>query len=760
MKFGCPLGALAFLSLALSSFGANVGSSLQQASNTPNLLSLDGYILCFLMEFVDDVKPLARSCKFFWNFTSLLMLFHLYGHGSSPFSWVEECSLIQSQNLVGASLTSMVSAFGVPKRPLSIDNIARNLCMFAQSSAFREVFTNSLWSRLRTSQVYLQQCEQLEMFRNDLPRRQWRTFDRSLVKNVMARLHVLASLPLESDVIIAFLNETPFPLIHDETVHVFDSLKERIVQRLLLVPVSLLVDRYLQILSFHSDIVGLLVDRLVKSQRFRDLKTLLSRPIPNEYRHLSHPYLGCVRADLLASAIETSLNTLRDPLAVDIVTAASRSIRRMRVYLKPRECESAELGRKFHAFVLHHDWDSLRGIFADSELAEQLYPRSFDFLSTMEPEAVMEAIRECPEITGLHTLLLDHRYQMFHFNTPTHLPRLREALKAVCSYPDVLAAFLRYTESNRPLLYESLVNDSLARINEYFGLTLESTQRKRYKEHPSFVIAIMVLDGFLARNLESAHEISEYYDKETVLRDFLIELNILPDKLDNYFELAHAFPSFCEAMMPLKATATHELLSDENIDLAKVAEYFRIRQVITDGGFIRYDLIIESVRRCGLVLSHAVVPVELLRHFVKSAAFYMKKTRHSSHIPFKPSQELNLRRDLLILTIQQAGRKAATRKAFKNHFHELPLDEGLFAETIDFYNEHLSQSHYLPTNNESEAFVMDLAKCLFATRPPAASLEETIASALKFLQIDPQTDTLLIPQLKELLSIAAFELCK
>lgn len=725
-----------------------------QSPSTAMTLSFDVWQVIF--EFVDDLRSLAETGRYFWNAISCLLLLRLYNHRFT----VNDIQVgrIRTQDLVGSPLASLLCAFGIPKRPIDVNFVARNLGIFLLSPVFQQVFSQSFWSRLQSSEVFLQQQEQLEMFQNDLPKTVLRKFDASLSKNMTTRLYALASLPLEAGIISRFLDNSTIMLLNPFTEEVFSHVYEKIAKRLILLPVPLLLQRYLALFAFDFRLVEIIVRKLVQTRRFSDLSLMLEYNIPTHFRLTGHHYFGCVSSDSLVLAVENDLNSLSSPIAQRLVKFAAVSASKLRVYANPRECKTDILRHDFHAHLLHKDWVYLRRMFANPELAEQLYPESFDFLSSMEPAEIFKAIKNCPEMARLHTLLLDGRYQRIHFDSLKSLKSLRRAMKEVVMYPNVLSAYINYVESEHPALYSVLAEDSLSRIVNYFDLKLNSVERKRYKIHPSFIVAIASLDVILARRLEEAQSTCEYFDKEEVFRQFLLEMHIMPADGHNYFELAHTFPSFADAMMPLSSLSVSSQFSrQETGELTAAASFFNIHRVINGCGFIRYDLILRLIRQYKSSLTFGIIPVDLLRQIVKSAVFFMTKTRESKRLPFKASVANSMRALLMILTIQGAGQAAAIKKLHKNNFPGTAIDNTELQLAIAFYRENLSTCHFIPINSEDEAFVIKLVKSLLETTP-LGSLESSIERSLAFFGIVSERDSLLIPQLRTLISIAHFEL--
>jgi hypothetical protein len=460
----------------------------------------------------------------------------------------------------------------------------------------------------------------------------------------------------------------------------------------------------------------------------------------------------------LAKVIEDDFNSLDSHLAVKIVERLATISSRFEIYLRPQAFKTAPFRCKFHAYLLHRDWPSVRALFANR--AEVRFDEPFDFLLTMEPDSLLQAIREVPEMTRLHTLLLDSRYQTMHFDSFTNLQSLRYAMKEVIEYPEVLSAYINYCESRHPTLYNQIVKDSLTRINDYFAMRLKSVERKRYKNHPSFIIAITCLDTILERKLDEAQQLFEYFDKESVLRAFVEEMGIMPADSDDYFELAHALQSFREAMVPLMAVgAESQLIPSELDELSIVADSFNIHRVINEGGKIRYELIIQLMKHFKGSLTAGIIPVELLRHFVKSAAFFMIKTQDAKKVAFKTSStQMCRRRALLIFAIQGSGQEAAIKKLFKNRFPDVELPIEFLISAMSFYRAYLLNSRFIPTNLANEIFIIQLSKNVLRTSEELGSLEDSISRVLSFFSICPEIDTLLIPQLRILISIAYFEL--
>ncbi len=714
--------------------------------------TFDVELLFYLCDNVDNLGPLSMTCKYFWNVITLKALNQIYRIHSFPHNF-DPFTLYDSRILVGSSLSSVLSAFSVPKRAVEINYVAINLSTFLQSPAFRKVFLQSYWSLLKGNEVLNEQREQLGMFQNDLPRTRLRNFDKSLIKNVETRLYILASLPLIAEEISTFLNQTDFPLLIPATEESFDYLFERISTRLILLPVLDLLHRYLPLFAFDNRLVAILVRKFVQKRRFTELNSLLEFNLPPFFQVFGHIYFGCVKLDDLVAVIENDLNSLDSAVAVSIIRRVANVLPRFRIYLKPEEFKSSTFRARFHALLLRMDWNSLRELFTFGPV---FYDDSLEFLSSMPPSAVLYAIKECPQMARLHALLLDSRYQNIHFGSFTTLQSLRYAMKEVIEYPDVLSAYINYCESKHPQLYSQLIDNSAGRINDYFAMNLDSAERKRYKNHPSFVVAIGSLDGILERRLEKAQKEFEYFDKEATFKTFVNEMDINPADLKDYFELAHTFPSFSQAMTPSPPLDPQSQLIRLS-DLSAAVGVFNIHRVIDEGGRIRYDLIIRLMKQFKGSLTAGVIPVELLRHFVKSAAFFMTRTRDSRHFPFKASSALNLQRIALILTIQGAGQKAAVRKLFKNRFPEEELHPDLLDSAIFFYSAHLSDSQYIPTNTENETFVIELSKCVLQTGP-LGTLQTSIISVLTFTGIPRDSDLLLMPQLLILISIAHFEL--
>jgi hypothetical protein len=747
-----------------------------------NGLSVD--LIALVLSFCSECSNFSQTCRFSRNLVSSLTDFRIF---QAHFA----CNAIPNNRLIdfphgnAAALNDILRAFGNGSLRVDFDSLVEgNLLELALCSpAFRNAAALHIWPQLHDNcEAFRNRIETLAMAAQDpiitLPSIDSESFRRSL-------LYILSSLPQQQEPIAAFFNAHPFPLLTPETEPVFNNLCSEIYKRIRLLPIGRIIHQILPQFAFDTRLRNDLVEFYLQTAQHANILRFISTPTlqsdnPRVYCGLLdvRAFLRQIRQhlNLLDHQILNILATIQETAAFHPFTEFSQAL------LPLGRSEQLSLADKFHVAILKTDWTTLESFdnFDFSYMDSDNHKIFLDHLIARDQQLIFTLLDRIPKLITHRSFLLNPQFQGRHFNSFDTLRQVRIELKrTIPSCHEITLAHIVYLQDTRERLFRLLLADSAERIAKYFTLNLKGPERRRYKDHPSFHIAITTVDTHITQQLQQQCE-SFLDDPEIALTGILASINALPSNPNEFFELAHELPSFAAAynseqtailLLSPASTALHN--SRMNIDI--LSRTIALNQVIRDGTNTHYRLVLDWFEQFGLGFCSRVMPQVQLKRLLKEAAFRTTTLVDSNHIKFNLLDPLS-RDDPLSLTykyafvivaIQCKGNPSATLKRLNNifpgaDFRSSPRCLDLIQQATNYYRAHqasfFSKFKFVATNSPSERFLIDfIALFIKISRLNNAPLSEIISSFFAFISLDPHMESLLKDHFIYFILIASFK---
>lgn len=738
---------------------------------------LDDDLILRINEYIDHPLALSLSCKYFWNLITLQLDTKL---------------LLESpkfcQNLIAAdrfilfpqekiSYPSLMRAFGNREFRITAQFLADNLGSVLLSPAFRAIFTEHFWNQIKTIESFNNLSERLHMNHQD--KRDNSAGSEIIKSHLKALILVLISLPKDRIVLETFFFQHQFPFLREYTEADCSTYIEEISFQLSLLPTDILISTALPAFNFDHRIIENLFTIYFRKAQHSPIKALLSYSLPESLRSNGLLYCGCIVVSSLFYLLEKYLNVM-DPELFSLINrevAPAQHSQFFKLLLEnDQNIDNSQSARTplnftFHVSVLNSDWDTLN-LFDFSSLTKD---ESEFFSSFIErnPEGVKELLFYCPGIMSHPALLISTRFQHQYFQHFTQLSTLRAELKRTISCPEVTSAHIQYVFDRFDELYCFLTANSADRIQYYFSLKLIGPARKQYRNHPSFTIAITTLDIWLKNRFNLA-PLSSENDPELILYNFLSDFDLIPASREDYFELGHYFPSFCD-----KWYSNHEktLLSpvglDDSLKISYLSKYFALNNIIHNGHVTNYRLILNWLHEHGISTLFNFIPQFELKQLLKGAAFGTIKSHRSTttKVTFNLNpanqnepQNITFRYAMIILLTQTKGNISLAKTRAKSLFPGIDSahpDFKLFLKNASsHYNTHASSIanfSYYATNSYSERFLIDFLKCFIHGNNLAKEPLSTIAQHLfNYINLNPKTEILFTDHFLYFIFLASF----
>lgn len=734
----------------------------------PNqFLKLDDTLLAEIIKFIEEPFSFSLACKNFWNTYCALSSHRIFNRN---FIVPEQFHILACSDS-SISVPVLTRAFGNRDQKIDPEFFALNLELALYSPALRAAFDSHLWQLVRNTFTFK------ELTRSVLSTPEPPQMD----SNLRTLLYILASLPKNAEIIENFFLEFPLNFLKPSTELCFQKLSLSISERVALIPIT---NEILRFFSYDERLIRNLVQIYFKTANHLALKSLLEINIPGEFRIFGNSYIGCVIVSQFVNFTEKYL-TILDPVMIEMISLIEqRKHEHFSPFLAGLFERYSPIPSKvediFHVAVLKQFWGVLDE-FQDFDFSYHKKDSEFlTFLIENDSYYIDFLLTRFPKLASHRAFLLNTKYQARHFDNLTNLREVRVDLKRTSSCPEITRAHILYIQNFQIRLFNLLLADSAERISNYFTLNLKGYERKRYKEHPSFNIALTTLDVYYETHFEKKLEIPEL-DPEIILRNMFLELNLLRENSEEYLELAHGLPTFAKALLAGDqevegALSIPEAALTKNFDeFETLSRTIAFNRVIHDGTFINYRLVLTWFEQFGTRLAGTIIPIHDLKALLKGAAFQTIRTTVDKKLRFElDTQEyrdepfsMTFRYAIIILVTQCKGIQAALIKRVKNLFPGGDFDEienfsNLLKAGCDFYRQHsafFSNFNFIATNSRSERFLIDfLRHFIKINNLQSADIHQIVSEFFAFINLDPFNETLLRDHFIYFALLASFRL--
>lgn len=752
----------------------NINSpSFLQRLNADNLLNIISYI--------EKPIPFSFTCKMMWNLVASISAFRIFNQPFSVDSIFHFNSVENSISEFG-SLPAVLRAFG--NRDLRVTNyfLAEHLELALTSPAFRSIFDARLWAQIRAVQFFQQRTETILMESNDSIARINRSLNLRTEAHRRVLLYILASLPLTKDVVKSFFHHYPVLLLkNSSTENTFHKLLLLICQRISLLSGDFISKKVLSMFAFDNRLIYNLLKIFLQTSEHSKLNILLRTFLPEEFRDIGQIYFGCVSSYSFYSLSRRYLNKLESEFLIilnEIETIDSSHFIPFLSALCGKYHQQLSINEVFHVAILKSNWNLLE-TFDNFDFSYNKDDSEFmSLLIQRDPNHASLLLNRVPRLASHKSFLQSYQFQSFHFNLFKNMRDARLELKRTINCQEITRAHIIYIHDNQNRLFNLLIADSADRIARYFSMNLKSFERKRYKEHPSFAIALTTLDVFLENNFMNRSDSPEL-DPEILLHQLLSEINVLPQKSNEYLELVHSLPSFSRAILAGGQEEVDNLSipesakSHNSIEFELLARTFSLDRVIHDGYSTNYRLVLNWFKQFGLRLAGLVIPVYDLRILLKGAAFHTIRTSDDNKPRFEIdpqniiiSQNLTYRYAIIILVTQCKGIRAAVIKRIKNLFPGGDFDSEDFNRYLQSacdhfrkYSEFFSNFKFVATNSRAERFLIDFIRHFISiSRLFYQPLNLVANQFFSFIALNPNTEILLRDHFIYFIILALFKI--
>ena len=724
-----------------------------------------------IASFIEEPYAFSLSCKLFWKVYAAMSIHRVFNRRLIVPDDFNLFPCIDSS----LSVPSLIKAFGNRDQKINIEFLAKNLELALYSPAIRAAFDFHMWKQVRQVPFFKELTETILMDSFDEIRRPESS---EIESHRRTLLYILASLPKSSEIIQNFFFEYPVKFVKTSTENCFQKLVNPVSDRLALIPIK---EKLLFLFSFDERLIENLVRIYFQTGNNLALKTLLNIKIPEEFKELGRVYIGCVTVDQIIYFSEKYLNNF-DSQMIEIVSEFDRA---NSLHISPLLSSLSDkynpvplnIFEIFHVAVLKSFWDVLND-FEDFDFSYDKNDSEFlSFLIERDPNQANPLLSQVPKLSSHRAFLLNPKYQGRHFGKFTNLKSARIELKRTINNPEITRAHILYIQDNQERLFNLLIADSADRISNYFTMNLIGFERKRYKEHPSFNIALTALDVYFETRLQKKSENPEI-DPETVLKTMLIDLKLLPEKTEEYFELAHGLPTFTKALLAggqeeEDTLAVPEAALTQNFDeFEMLSRTIALNRVIHDGVFVNYRLVLQWFEQFGMKLAGRIIPIHELRTLLKGVAFQTIRSTKDKKLRFDLDNQnrddpfsMTYRYALIILVTQCKGIPAAVLKRVKNLFPGANIDQSvgfnnLLKSACNYYRQHsqfFSHFSFVATNSRSERFLIDFIRHFIKiSNLRNADFNEIIDRFFAFINLDPYDDVLLRDHFTYFTLMAAF----
>lgn len=731
-----------------------------------NFLKLDDIVLIQVISFIEEPIAFSLSCKWFWKvysalsshrvFNSRLIVpehFNLLAHGDSS-----------------TSVPVLTRAFGNRDQRISPEFLANNLELALYSPAIRAAFDIHLWQHVRKTSVFQELTKSVFM----------KPESGHIESHRRTLLYILASLPKIPEIIENFFIEFPLNLLNPSTENCFQKLYVSISERIALLSRA---DTILSLFSFDERIIINLVRIYFQTANHSALKHLFETDLPEEFKTVGKSYIGCVSMADFGVYAGKYLNIL-DPEMIEMVSLIEL-IRPahfdpfLAALLERSSPVPLDISIIFHVAVLKQFWAVLNEI---QDFNFSYDKNDSEFLTSLiesDPNYIDYLLLKCPKLASHRAFLLNPKYQHRHFSTLTSLRDARVNLKLTIDCPEITRSHIIYIQDYQIRLFNLLLADSAERILNYFTMNLKGHERKRYKEHASFNIALTTLDVHYETRLQRKLEIPEL-DPEMILRQMFIELNLLRHNPQEYLELAHCLPTFAKALLAggyeeEDTLSIPEAALTKNFDeIEMLSRTIALSRVIHDGTSTNYRLVLNWLEQFGSNLAGRIIPVHELKALLKGAAFRTIRTPEDKKLRFNLDNQsrdelfsMTYRYAIIILVTQCKGIQASVIKRLKNLFpaadnsHESEDFTNLVRAGCSFYRQHsafFSNFNFIATNSRSERFLIDFLRHFIKIKNfQNSDIGQIISEFFTFINLDPYQETLLKDHFIYFILLASFK---
>lgn len=638
--------------------------------------SLGDELIVKIVSYIRDPLFFGFSCKMFWNVVSGLAQQRILNQQRLTFPSKFDLALSGGELSVPAAL----KAYGNGALKVDPELLARNLELAFLSPAFRAAFNFQLWFQISRIPFFKELTEKLIVITID----SIHLNSPALEAHRRTLLHLLISLPEDSVLITKFFDEYPINLLAESSFYKFI---DPISKRLSILPDSLLVDSVLPLFSFDQRLIGQLLNIFFQRSEHSKIRALLSVMTLD---YTENYYLGCVSIKQFVKSAEMFLNKL-DCEIIEIIEEINLKFpntlsNMLRLLIDPNQNGPIKINELFHVAVLKTDLDLLN-TFNNFDFSYKSKDSDFlSFLIKRDPIQASYLLNAIPKMASHKSFLLSSEFQSNHFGAFNNIPSIRVELKRTISCPEITRTHIIYVQTHQPHFFKFLLADTYNRISAYFTMGLKGHARKHYKEHPSFNIALTVLDVYYKWKLDGIIDKPEGFDPELILKEMLSELNILPEKPKDYFELAHELPSFSKAILAGGENEEESLILPEAPlnDIEILSETIALSQVIHDGSSINYRLVLQWFQQFGHQLPK-IIPLHELKALLKGAAFHtIRSYEDKKRFDLDPQHQtdpfsMTYRYALIILVTQCKGIQSIVIKRLKSLFPgilsvEAPVD--------------------------------------------------------------------------------------
>lgn len=750
-----------------------------------HLVDLPEIVLVELASYIDDPMGFSMSCRYFWNIISAMTSFRVFEQILRIVP--DRSSLLAIEGSSSSRIPAVIRAFGNRELRVKPDLIARNLELALCSPAFRAAFDGQTWRRLRETRQFGELTERILMeSQDDSFIRQHSIISSDLEAHRRALLYILASLPLANfELIETFFRLYPIELLNPGTEVVFEKLVSSISERVAVLPS---LRRVLGQFAFDGRLLQNVLKIYLQNGLSDQIRSLLFEiPIPEEFRVSGHFYIGgCVSVQVFVRHSRQFLNLFDQQMSAilrELERRAPAHIPPFFLALCDRFHEQGgNIHEKFHVAVLKSAWPVLEQ-FEDFDFSYEKGDGDFlAFLIRRDPIYATQLISRIPRIASHKAFLLNLQFQSRHFSTFNKLKVARIELKRTIACPEVTRAHIRFIQDFQGSLFRLLSEDSAARILNYFTMNLKGHERKRYKEHASFTIALTVIDvGFETVFFKKFYNAE--VDPEGVLKSILSDMKIMRSDQGEYFEIAHSLPSFSRALLVGDSEFSEDVLYTPEAALTQsisefelLARTFALNRVIHDGSAINYRLVLQWFQTFELKLAGRIIPLQELKSLIKGAAFNTFRSVDDKRLVFNLDTKMDrdepfsmtYRYALIIIVTQSRGNRSAAIKKVKSLFGPDNGDESTHASFMNllvdacvFYRKHLpffSYFKFVATNTRSERFLLDfIRQFIISAKLTGAAVGTVIAQFFEFIQVDPEEETLLRDHLVYFILLASFK---
>ena len=756
-------------------------NSSKSEPKKPSLFALlPEALLVHVVSFIDNPMAFSMSCRLFWNVVSALTSFRVF-HQILRI----DHNCVMEGNL--GRLSKLIKAFGNRDLKVKVDLISKNLELALSSPDFRVAFDAQIWGNLRQTKEFKELNELILMESQDDSFFSRITVSPHLDAHRRTLLYILASLPLIPELIENFFFFYPIEFVNERTEVVFQKVVFSISERLILLG-NRLNGRILQFFAFDQRLIENIVQILIQNGQHELLRGLLFEiPIPEHFKIGGHYYIGgCVPAQLFVRISQQFLN-LFDHQMASIFTEFERRAPAHMPQLFLAFCEKfvdgLEVKEIFHVAVLKGSWPILEQ-FKDFDFSYGKEDSDFlAFLIKRDPSYANQLLNRIPKIASHKAFLLDLQFQSRHFATFNKLKLARIELKRTIACPEITRAHIKYIQDFQPTLFELLLSDSSERISNYFTMNLKGYERKRYKEHPSFTIALTAIDVYYESTFFIKYH-STNIDPEIVLANILIELNMMRADTEEYFEISHGLPSFAKALLAGSNQNEEEILytpeaasTQSRLEFASLSESFAMNRVIHDGSVINYRLVLKWFEHFGLELAGGIIPIHELKSLIKGAAYNTfrlaedKKQRFDLDTMMNRDEPFSMtyRFALIILVTQCKGNRSAVVKRVKSIFGSdsgnQTIHDNFMAylnDACSFYHQHIaffSSFNFVATNTRSERFLLDfIRQFIVVAQLRDSSVDIIIEQFFAFIRMNAVEERLLRDHLIYFILLASFKI--